>query len=651
MAKVFLSYSRADLARIERLADALGHRGHDLWWDRHLAGGAEFDRAIEKALRESDVVVVAWSQEACSSSWVRDEAAEGRDSGRMVPLTLDGTLPPLGFRQFHTIDLSAWKGRVKAREFVALEQAIAATALVRGAPAEVAGGPGATSPKVSPTDGRWSGLRLWPGAVVVAIAALLLLAGATWWLTAGVAKQEPMTVQLAGFTRLGSDVPDTLPAAYREELRDALGSENAVVVKDRGANFDLRGVVRRNADQYLYSIELKDIRDGTMLWAASREIPITVGERSAKSMAIMNSWVIRCGLSRALEHPRQLPSRALSYFLHFCESWMWGDEGGPQRTLDVALKLVEEVPDFARGWSAVAVAAATFAKLGPDSKRAQSAALADRAARKAIKLDPKNGEAYLALAELLPDEAWSKREDFYRRSVAGHQSDCGCEQEYVANFLMDTGRIGDAVAEYGRARDLEATSASGMRGLARAYLYQGDTQRAEPLILEQESLFPFRPALIELRVSRAMWTGKWAEAAAIAAKDIKDRRLGTALAEAFAALGTGEPGRVSRAGEAIEALRSLTSGGEILRAQALIALGRKPSALAAIESIVLAKGGSTTRILFDPLVLTLANEPAYSRLLHRVGLIGYWRETGTRPDVCKVGPPPGFCGSLARQAS
>ncbi len=650
MAKVFLSYSRADLARIERLADALGRRGQDLWWDRNLAGGAEFDRAIEKALQECEVVVVAWSQEACSSSWVRDEAAEGRDSGRLVPLTLDGTLPPLGFRQFHTIDLSAWKGGVKAREFVALEQAIAATALVHGAPREAVGGPGATAPKVSPTDGRWSGLRLRPVAVVVAIAALLLFVGAGWWWGTGVAKPEPMTVQLADFTRLGNDVPDTLPAAYKEELRDALGSENAVVVKDRGGNFDLRGVVRRNADQYLYSIELKDIRDGTMLWTASREIPITLGERSAKSMAIMNSWVIRCALSRALEHPRQLPSRALSYFLHFCESWMWGDEGGPQRTLDVALKLVEEVPDFARGWSAVAVAAATFAKLGPDSKRAQSAALADRAARRALKLDPKNGEAYLALAELLPDRAWRKREEFYRRSVAGHQSDCGCEQEYVANFMMDTGRIGEAVAEYGRARDLESTSASGMRGLARAYLYQRDAARAEPLIMEQESLFPFRPALIDLRISRSMWTGNWAEAAAIADKDIKDRRLGAALAAAFVALGTREPGQISRAGEAIEALRSLTLSGEVLRAQTLIALGRKSSALAAIESIALAKGGNTTRVLFDPLVLTLANEPAYNRLLDRVGLIRYWRETGSRPDLCNAPQHPGFCGSLARQA-
>src|SRR5207302_1812353 len=35
----------------------------------------------------------------------------GRDSGRLVPLTIDGTEPPLGFRQYQTINLSRWSGR------------------------------------------------------------------------------------------------------------------------------------------------------------------------------------------------------------------------------------------------------------------------------------------------------------------------------------------------------------------------------------------------------------------------------------------------------------------------------------------------------------------------------------------------------------
>ena len=89
MAAVFLSYSREDHERIEPLAAALERAGHDVWWDRHIAGGEEFSGAIEKALESADVVVVAWTATSVKSAWVRDEAAAGRDSRRLVPITLD----------------------------------------------------------------------------------------------------------------------------------------------------------------------------------------------------------------------------------------------------------------------------------------------------------------------------------------------------------------------------------------------------------------------------------------------------------------------------------------------------------------------------------------------------------------------------------
>ena len=45
-----------------------------------------------------------------SSAWVQDEAAEGRDTGRLVPVGIGGSQPPLGFRQFQSIDLGGWNG-------------------------------------------------------------------------------------------------------------------------------------------------------------------------------------------------------------------------------------------------------------------------------------------------------------------------------------------------------------------------------------------------------------------------------------------------------------------------------------------------------------------------------------------------------------
>src|SRR5215213_202591 len=99
MARIFLSYARADEASAKRLARVLEQAGHEVWWDRHIDGGSEFVSEIEQALERADVVLVAWSEHAAKSPWVRDEAGIGRDSGRLLPVALDHSLPPLGFRQ------------------------------------------------------------------------------------------------------------------------------------------------------------------------------------------------------------------------------------------------------------------------------------------------------------------------------------------------------------------------------------------------------------------------------------------------------------------------------------------------------------------------------------------------------------------------
>jgi hypothetical protein len=110
MASIFLSYAREDRVFAAHMARVLEEAGHNLWWDRRLDGGEEFSAEIEAALAGAQVIVVAWSAHSVKSRWVRDEASVGGDTGRLVPVAIDGALPPMGFRQFHTLDLRGWKG-------------------------------------------------------------------------------------------------------------------------------------------------------------------------------------------------------------------------------------------------------------------------------------------------------------------------------------------------------------------------------------------------------------------------------------------------------------------------------------------------------------------------------------------------------------
>ena len=128
MAKVFLSYAREDAPIAKEMAECIGRAGHDVWWDRHIQGGSRFASEIDRELKGADAVVVLWTQASIDSAWVQDEAAEGRDSGRLVPVTFRGSRPPLGFRQFHTVSLGAWDGNGDLTDADDLLEAIAKTA-------------------------------------------------------------------------------------------------------------------------------------------------------------------------------------------------------------------------------------------------------------------------------------------------------------------------------------------------------------------------------------------------------------------------------------------------------------------------------------------------------------------------------------------
>ncbi len=127
MAKVFLSYARDDAQLAKQLAEGIGHAGHEVWWDHHLQGGSRFASEIDRQLKSAEAVVVLWTETSVDSAWVQDEAAEGRDSKRLVPATLGGVRPPLGFRQFHTVDLGSWDKDRQPKKLDELLNAIANT--------------------------------------------------------------------------------------------------------------------------------------------------------------------------------------------------------------------------------------------------------------------------------------------------------------------------------------------------------------------------------------------------------------------------------------------------------------------------------------------------------------------------------------------
>ena len=117
MADVFISYASDDRARVEPLAQALEGTGYSVWWDSHIRGGARFSQEIERETQTAKVVVVVWTEASIKSHWVADEAVYARDADKMIPLSLDGVQPPMGFRQLQPIECADWTKDVSGPSF------------------------------------------------------------------------------------------------------------------------------------------------------------------------------------------------------------------------------------------------------------------------------------------------------------------------------------------------------------------------------------------------------------------------------------------------------------------------------------------------------------------------------------------------------
>lgn len=102
---VFLSYAHADGAAAEALVETLAASAIDVWWDRRLEPGADFDEVIEAALEQSAAVIVIWSDASVTSRYVRTEAGAALELDKVVPVHVEGFDPrrmPLKFRNLHS---------------------------------------------------------------------------------------------------------------------------------------------------------------------------------------------------------------------------------------------------------------------------------------------------------------------------------------------------------------------------------------------------------------------------------------------------------------------------------------------------------------------------------------------------------------------
>lgn len=639
MPSVFLSYSREDLRRVEPIAAALEGLGHKVWWDRHLSGGQEFVDAIEHALESADVVVACWTEHSVHSAWVRDEAGSGRDRGRLVPITLDGSLPPLGFRQYHTIDLSGWSKRPKSSSLELLNQAVTERAS------------GTAQPMVERSQGIRLPARFGPRSrVALAAGALAIMAGGISLypkLIAGPANVEPK-VAVGQFGLVSAGLPAGLPNMVGQEIVAAFGAENAVTViapgdrKAKSAPFVMDGSVSALGPAVRFTVNLRNQRTGVVLWSNSYEHE-AANVVAARQAAVGASQVVRCGLWGASSYKKQMSDEALSLYLKWCNEH-WSGSTSETAELDAARRVTAAVPDFSFGWSALALAAMPLAAVqSADAQKLRSDA--EAAARKSMSLDRENPEGYMALAGLLPRSRYREREALLKRALSVRPTECGCERQAYGDFLASVGRMEEAVEQYERARDMRPLAPFSNLRFSQALYMVGRNEEADKVLTSTLELWPDATSLRLLKIKSALWTRRYDDAIAqLAAPDLPmTSTQRQALADAFAALKSRIPSQRAKSIGDLEKFAADPRYNDKVVVGVLAALGARDSALKAAANLVRTRGLFDAEVLFEPNLAAARAEPAYANLVRNLGLVLYWRSAPSPPDICRGSGPPQYC--------
>lgn len=472
LSTVFVSYSRTDDRRARPIIETLEQAGYAVWWDGVLGGGERFARTTAEALERARAVVVLWSKTSVESHWVHDEATVGRDRDRLVPLSLDGVPPPLGFRQFQVIDASRpVRGGPGMRQML---EAVAA--LHDSTTSERTLRPLTASP---PSVGRRAVLFAAGGVLAVGAAGFGLWRAGVF----GPPQPPANTVAVLPFANVGADggqayFADGLAAEIRATLaRNAvlhvMGQTSSNVFKNRsedaqtiarrlGVAYLLDGNVRLAPGRARVEAELIDGRTGFSRWSQSYD-------RALDDIFTVQSEIaaaVTAALTREVARPTQtLKTGATSNVAAF-DAFLRGKAayalaGGADTDRQALADFEEAIAADARFAAAHAGRARTLAALanGYAQGGAQRQAMYDQAiaaARQAVALGPDLAEAHSALGFILV----SGRLDIrgarapYERSYQLGQGDPDVLSRY-AMFIGQTGHLDVADTAIGRANTLD----------------------------------------------------------------------------------------------------------------------------------------------------------------------------------------------------
>ena len=434
MARIFLSYARDDADAAKQLASCISDNGHEVWWDRHLHAGSRFAAEIDKALKDAEAVVVMWSPSSIESAWVQDEAAEGRDSGRLVPVSLAGAKPPLGFRQFQTVDLGRWEGTGSPDALDDLLEAIARTCGTDARPSAAA--------KADKS----------PGAkkrASVCVLPFINMSGEPEqeYFSDGIT--EDIITDLSKVSAL-SVVARNTAFTFKGQTVDV----KEVAIK-LGVTYVLEGSVRKAGNRVRITAQMIDGAEGDHVWADryDRDLDDIFAIQDEISKAIVEALKVKLlpEEKKAIEQRGTSNADAYNLYLMARQQWITGTFGDPRREEAVERLCTQATlldPNYAEAWALMGLAQLDLKFVHARDTTALPAA------ERALQINPNLSEAHCIKARYLEEDGRADEAEQQMRTALKLNPESWEVNREVARMLFRHDHIRDAIPYFEKAASL-----------------------------------------------------------------------------------------------------------------------------------------------------------------------------------------------------
>lgn len=659
MPDVFISYARHAAPTAKRMAAMLEARGLSVWFDAELPPHRAFAEVIQEELERAKAVVVLWSAQAVASEWVRAEADFARNKRKLVQASLDGALPPMPFNQIQCAQLKGWRGRSEDQQWGKLVAAV-----------EALSGAEPAAPTQAPAR-DWRNLLTGKQAMAGAAAVgALALAAAVWWALgqAGLLGGSPRT----GVAVMPIDAPagDAQARAFADGVADEVagalarvgvkslpsgaggslsGPQQDAAALRLGAAFALSGHVQREGDSLKVSVSVDDARRHAVVWSGDFSHLAAQASSLQQEVAAKTAAVLHCTLDASRFKGGRMNDESLALYLRGCD-WQYSDATGAEGPA-LLRKVTEREPDFAPGWAKFALVSASVGKELPPDESAVALREARAAAEKALKLDPKLGTAYAALAVMIPAQNLSERQGLLQKglSVAPDSPELNAME---SDLMAEVGRYNDAVAYSERAASLDPLQTEYITDLSTNLAVAGRIADGHRVVDRAVQTWPDSSDIIRLQMS---YEARWGDPdrALALLKDLTARgfNMDDALTQdwrTFALIRKGGDPALAR--NYVQGVVSQVASGKMDPSLALVRLNTLGATDAAFT---IATGASADDLyngdLFRPSAdgKAMWRDPRFMPLVAKLGMIGFWRRTDLWPDFCDRPTRPYDCRAEA----